>query len=213
VQGPVASYGGGPPAQGSPFQVTGPGMVSAPPAEAGSRVQSNRVYAILFAAFLMVCAAVAVAVWLKPPGGGGEEAVAAAEQKPVVDNASHKKRTRQVDTGAPEPAPEKAAPKKHTSSSTRSGTTTAAPAPARSSGPGPVTVRLTDTTLATAIEVVCPSGFRNRAALSGGVGTVQNVPQESCTLLFKGGAPLKYDGVRGGQTLTCTAVGSTASCK
>ncbi len=212
IQGPVASAGGG-----TPFQVQGP-TPTAPPADSGQRVQSNRVYAIVFGAFLMVCFAVFVAVWLRPTGDSGE-VTGSGEGTPevVVSNSTKKKATGgEVDTALP-PVEEKkprTTRRNTTRKSTNSGSTsssTTKKAAAAPSGPAPLTVKLA--TGANAFEVTCPSGFRQRTAISGGTGTLQGVPLESCTLFFKGGAPAKYGPVKGGQTLTCSITGTTAVCK
>jgi hypothetical protein len=42
---------------------------------------------------------------------------------------------------------------------------------------------------------------------------VSGVPQESCTVHFKGGAPASFGPVRGGQGLSCNIVGNTAVCQ
>ena len=39
-----------------------------------------------------------------------------------------------------------------------------------------------------------------------------NVPNESCTMFFKGGPPAQYKPVRGGASYTCKIVGTTAVC-
>ena len=62
------------------------------------------------------------------------------------------------------------------------------------------------------LEVDCPSGFRERTPLSAGQGRFAYVPKEDCTLWFKGGVPAQYGPVRGGQTLDCEIVGTTAVC-
>lgn len=199
VQGPVVSYGGG---GGTPFQVSGPTPVNAPPPEADRRVQSNRVYAILVGVFLLVAVAVVAAVWIIPPKREAEKLpdppVATATPAPIAEPEPEK------DT-APPPAPvEKPKPKPKA--------TTPKPTPAPSKGPATLTVALKDASQATSVEVVCPSGFRQRSALAGGRGSIASVPQEDCTLYFKGGAPAQYKPVRGGQSLSCSIQGTTGLC-
>ncbi len=202
VQGPVVSYGnaGG----ASPFQVAGPGPVASPSADAGQRVQSNRVYAILVGVFMLVCVAVVVAVWLIPKAAEDSKPPATPTATPPV--VVEKTAKVEEDT-APPPAPAPA-PKPKVKSSTPK-----AAAPAPSSGPGTLTVTLADASQATSIEVNCPSGFRQRSALSGGRGSIASVPQEKCVLYFKGGAPAQFAPVNGGRSLSCSIVGTTAVCK
>ena len=110
-----------------------------------------------------------------------------------------------------EPQPKvKKKKKKYTGSGSGTTTTKVAAAP---SGPAPLNIKLNGGG-ANAFEVTCPSGFRQRTALSGsGSGTLAGVPQESCTLFFKGGSPAKYGPVSGGKSLNCQIVGTTANCK
>lgn len=197
VQGPVAGYGAG----ASPFQVQGP-TPTAPAAEAGQRVQSNRVYAILIAVFLLVGVAVVAAVALIPRETT-KEAVVTPPPAPVVVAKTEAKAD--PDTGGPPPPPV-ATPKPKAKAP-------ATPKPAApSSGPGTLSVSLADASQATGVEVVCPSGFRQRTALSGGKGSMASVPNESCTMFFKGGPPAQYKPVRGGASYTCKIVGTTAVC-
>lgn len=201
VQGPVVSYGnaGG----ASPFQVAGQGPVANPAADSGGRVQSNRVYAILVGVFMLVAVAVVVAVWLIPRGK--EEAPVTPTPTPTPTVVVEKTAKVEEDTAPPPVATPAPKPKAKAS--------TPKPAPAPSSGPGTLSVTLADASQATAIEVVCPSGFRQRSALSGGRGSIASVPQEKCTMYFKGGAPAQFAPVGGGRSLSCSIVGTTAVCK
>jgi len=217
AQGPVAGYGGGGGGGGgTPFHVQGPAP-GAPPADAGQRVQSNRVYAIVFGVFLLVCLAVFVAIWLRPAITGEVTADAGSGSENgavVVDKTVKKKKQLSTeDTGEPEVEPQpkvKKKKKKYTGSGSGTTTTKVAAAP---SGPAPLNIKLNGGG-ANAFEVTCPSGFRQRTALSGsGSGTLAGVPQESCTLFFKGGSPAKYGPVSGGKSLNCQIVGTTANCK
>ena len=199
VSGPVVSYGG---AAQSPFQVSGPSQGMAPPADAGQRVQSNRVYAILVAVFALVGIAVVAAIWFRPePPPPPPPPPVLNTPTPVVTTTAKAVE----DTGVPAPVPKPATPKPKA-------TVTHVAAPV-ASGPAPLTVHLADATQATSIEVTCPSNFRNRASLKGGVGTIGAVPQESCNLIFHGGPPAAYAPVHGGQSLNCSIVGTTAVCK
>lgn len=80
-------------------------------------------------------------------------------------------------------------------------------------GSAPLVITLAGTEHHTqGLEVDCPSGFRERAPLTSGQGSFAYVPKEDCTLWFKGGAPAQFSPVRGGQTLDCEIVGTTALC-
>lgn len=82
------------------------------------------------------------------------------------------------------------------------------------SGSAPLVVQLVGTEHHTqGLEVDCPSGFRERTPLMGGEGRFAYVPKEDCTLWFKGGVPAQFGPVRGGQTLACEIVGTTAICE
>lgn len=202
VSGPVVSYGN----QGAqtPFQVSGPTPTAAPSTDQGDRVRSNRVYAILVAVFLLVAVALVAAVWLIPSLKKEEpktQAPTTTQPQVVVEKTA---KVEQDTAPPPAPAP---APKP------KAKTTTPKPAPAPSNGPGTLTVVLADATQATAVEVVCPSGFRQRTALSGGKGSIASVPQEKCTMYFKGGAPAQFAPVNGGRTFSCSIIGTTAVCK
>jgi hypothetical protein len=73
--------------------------------------------------------------------------------------------------------------------------------------PGPVSVKMEGSHPFLEFEVICPSGFRNRADLRRtGSGTVQNVPKEQCSLAFNGGPPARV-WVTGGSTRTCSWTG------
>ncbi|MDP6934260.1 MAG: hypothetical protein QGG40_15145, partial [Myxococcota bacterium] len=232
VQGPVAGYGGGPGVQpgmpGSPFQVNS-GQVAPPAAEAGQRVQSNRVYAILFGVFLLVAVAVVLAVWMKPAEDvtdvQASSSSSSASSSQDITGASSRSRRKAVDTAveeAPPPRSRRSSSSRSSSSSSRSstssssgssGSSSSAAARAPAVGAGSLRITLQDPSQASKIEIVCPSGFRTRAAFAGGSATVSGVPQESCTVHFKGGAPASFGPVRGGQGLSCNIVGNTAVCQ
>lgn len=200
VQGPVVQYGGAQPA--SPFQVAGPGPAAAT-GDAGSRVQSNRVYAIILAVFMLVGLAVVAAIWFQRDKTEEPKEVVTAPPppKPVVADPKPVPDTGAAPAPTPKPQPKSTKPK-----------TTTPKVAAPASGPATLSVKLADGAVATAIEVTCPSGFRQRSTLSGGSGSVASVPQEKCTLIFKGGAPAQYGPVHGGQSLKCSIVGTTAVC-
>jgi cytoskeletal protein RodZ len=207
VQGPVVSYGGA--AGGTPFQVAGPTPTSN--ANSESRVQSVRVFAILLGVFALACVAVlsVVALWFFNMKAQEEKPVAVAEAP-----AQPVKKAPKQDTGTVAPrqveAPKPAASKPRT---TTKAVSTEPKAP-KLGATASVTVTFSGATMPTSIEVSCPSGFRDRKSLGGGSATVANVPTgESCSLHPKGaGAPTSAP-VRGGQSLNCTIVGTTTSCK
>jgi len=215
IQGPVVGYGGAQSGGGTPFVVSGPTPGSAPPADADSRVQSTRLYAILFACFVLVSVAIVVAVWLRPGGGSGDgDAVAdngsTAPNTAVVDGI--RKKAEPKDTGVVEAAPAPKPTRHRTSSKVK---TTAAPAPSPPSNPGAITVKLGDPNGFSSMTVLCPSGFRAKGTFSGGSATVGGVPAgQSCSLIFNGGiSPGRFSGAKAGRTFTCSMIGSGMVCK
>jgi len=72
----------------------------------------------------------------------------------------------------------------------------------------------------TAVEVVCPGGFRGRSPIhaaaggSMGLATVDGLPTgERCTLHFKGGQPARFSPVDAGAAILCDIIGATATCR
>lgn len=214
IQGPVVGYGS---AQGAatPFQVSGPTPAS-PAADSDQRVQSTRLYAILFACMVLVIVAVVVAVWLRP-GSGDEPVAAAPAPSPAVVTKVEKKPSAGGDTGAAEPAPKKPEPKPASTRKPSTTTTAAAttPKPAPVGNPGAITVRLSDAAAFTSVTVLCPNGFRGKGTFAGGSATVSGVPSgESCSLHFNGGiTPGRFNGAAAGASMTCGMVGSGMICK
>lgn len=77
---------------------------------------------------------------------------------------------------------------------------------------GTLTVKLATDTLFTAIEVICPDGYRQRGSFAGGVASVDGVPTTlPCDVLFKGSIPTQVS-ARGGDNLTCSMDGNQAIC-
>ena len=77
---------------------------------------------------------------------------------------------------------------------------------------GAVEVRVRPGTPAEAVEIRCPSGYRQRADLVDQRATLSDVPVEDCALFFHGGVLAKYPGVRGGMVAECSIRGTTAVC-
>ena len=90
-----------------------------------------------------------------------------------------------------------------------------APEPAVISAPqvsgGTLTIRIAHGASFTAAEVICPSGYRQRAVFTNGTADLPDLPAEQCTLLFKGGPPAKFTPITAG-TWQCSYSGSTLSC-
>jgi hypothetical protein len=169
------------------------------------------VYAILFAVFMLVCAAVFVAVWVSFHFMNQKETVA---EKVVASNDVKPPPKELKDTGLAQPQP--VVPDK-TQKTPRppkpvSNDTTPKPAPAPKANGGTVTVRIEAGQPYSAVEVICPS-TRLRGSFSGGVASIPGVPGEDCSIMFKGGPPAQYKPVKGGQSVSCTFVGTTASCR
>jgi hypothetical protein len=71
---------------------------------------------------------------------------------------------------------------------------------------------MTDGSPVTGFEVNCPSGFRERGTIRGTSGSVANVPNEPCTIFFKGVGSAKWGPVTGGRSVKCRIEGSTGVC-
>ena len=76
----------------------------------------------------------------------------------------------------------------------------------------PFVVRLTDPQAATAIELTCSDGFRQRAPFVSGVATVDGAPARGCTAHFKGANIARWADVGSGMDLTCSSDGVRVSC-
>jgi hypothetical protein len=61
------------------------------------------------------------------------------------------------------------------------------------------------------LELSCSSGQRFRTDVIENTGVFEGVPAEECTLLFKGGPPLKYRPISQG-TWRCNAADTTVTC-
>jgi len=217
ISGPVAS---GPTSGGgrTPFEVgQAPTGEHLPPEERGT---SFRVYAIvlalLFLCFMAMVTAVVVVV-LASSTGGDEAKAPIATAKPAQHQTANAKKGGQ-DTAEPAskpaPLPPPPPPTQHVKrTSTPSSTPAAAPRAAPSAAPGTIKVSITGGMFLSA-QVSCPSGVKERAALSGGSAIVQRIPAgEDCTLNFTGGAPSQYRPVRAGNAYTCTLSGGATTCK
>lgn len=62
------------------------------------------------------------------------------------------------------------------------------------------------------LELTCSNGFRVRAEVVTNTSVFDNVPNEECTLFFKGTVPAKYRPITPG-TWWCSLSGTTAICK
>lgn len=69
--------------------------------------------------------------------------------------------------------------------------------------PGPLSITIQGDNPFNEFEVVCPGGFRNRASLRKGAGTVFNVPKARCQVEFNGG-PAAATFASGGDALICS---------
>jgi len=232
IQGPVAGGAiAGPTAAATPAAAGAtPFGAAAPDAGMGDqqRASSFRVYAIVLGLFGMAFLAmvIGVAAIIFVPGllnqSGDANADAGSSTTPSQQAPTVAPKRGGEDTAVEEdipdlpPAPVRRTPRRPSSGSSTSGGSSApapAPAPRAPSGPAPVTVNLAAGTPSSSIEIKCPSGFRNRASFAGGAATVANVPQEDCTIYFKGGPPAKFKPVKGGQTLSCRFQGTQAICQ
>ncbi len=219
ASGPIASGPGGyPNAPPSHYGQGGPAAIP----DAEERSSSGRVYAIVLALFaIVICSGVSalggLLLWTQmdkdevvadndpPPRGadpvvsddpdtGGDEVLPVETVTPIKKPKTPKQP--KVDGGTPaevKPPPE---PKK--------------PPPAAKAT---ITVKIPSDFPATGAVVKCGE-MSKKGSFSGGVASIPDIPtSEDCTLLFKGGPPAQFRPVRGGQSLNCTFVGTTASCK
>ncbi len=217
IRGPVASDSA--PASGSPFQEAG---TKAPPpaAEASGRVQSNRVYAVILAMMFLTGAAIVAAVWLRPTFSDGDLPTDPRQDHSTISTRQASNETSPAlipdDTAEDEPPPPPRRRATTTSSSSTTKKTTSASsgqtATSKPVNPASVSIKILDDSPIYAIEVVCPGGFRERGNVSSRQASIANVPQESCTMYFKG-VPAQFHPVSGGMNLSCSIQGSTAVCK
>lgn len=79
-------------------------------------------------------------------------------------------------------------------------------------GPGRINVIVT-TALppGAALELTCNNGFRVRSEVVVNTAVFASVPDEECTLFFKGSVPARFRPIRTG-TWSCGLAGSTAVC-
>jgi serine/threonine protein kinase len=207
--GPVA--GGAPGGPGAPFAVGGPQAAGGVPPEE-NRAQSARVFAIVLAlvgvAFLfMIVAVIAIAIGASMTG---EE-----EAKPVATVVEEKpKPKKQVDTGDEKPLViEKTKPKTTSAPKPKAPAEPKAAPPPPPAAKGTLTITVPDGLGYRSVEIT-ECGDRLRANFSGTTAVVADVPTSGgCKINFKGGEPASFRPAAGGQTLTCTFVSTTASCK
>jgi hypothetical protein len=208
VSGPVA---GG---QGTPFGVAGAHAPVVPPEE--GRGNSWRVYAIILGLFVAVCAVMVLAVAGIAIGVAMQEdeepTVAEAPSEPVRVEAEPDPEPEEEPVNVPDAKP-RPRPRPKPSEPVAAPSAPPPPPPPAPPALGTLTVRVPADQPFTAVEVKC-SNVRERADFRSGTATVPNVPTgEGCQIFFKGGAPASFRPVSGGQTLQCTFVGSTASCR
>ncbi len=206
IQGPVSGYGSGQ----TPFQAAGPQQT--PAANAESRVQSWRVYAIVLAVVALAGAflisVVGIGAWkYSQTKDTPTETVAVAAPTPPPP----KRHNQDTATPKQQAAPKAPTAKPHTSG----GTTGVAAAPvAPKSDKGTVSVTFASSPAPLQIEVRCSDGFAGRAAIGGGAASVANVPTAAdCKMFPKGGVTATPYPVKGGSHYTCSITGTTTSCK
>jgi hypothetical protein len=78
--------------------------------------------------------------------------------------------------------------------------------------PGRINVILTtELPTGSSLELTCSGGFRSRVDVTLNTAVFESVPDEECTLFFKGGVPAKFRPIRAG-TWSCGLSGTTAVC-
>jgi serine/threonine protein kinase len=207
VRGPVA-----PPPQGSPFQVTG----STPSAaDNENRVNSTRVFAILFSVFLMVCMALFLAALLTDFGkeetasDGGESSSSASSS--VRSGGSSRA---EVDTGGL-PGKEELKPTSTPTKTRRTNTVRSTVTKTQDSGSSTgLTLTLTGTA-GQYKQVVGSCGSKSISlSISGGRVSLGSVSSGAvCVLSFKGGgpAPAKVSFNASKSSMKCT--GTPVTCR
>ena len=209
--GGAAQIGVGGAGRGSPFQ-TG-GAVPTQGSADESRMQSTRVFALVFAALAMVCFATVLAggiVWWKMSQADSTPAPTTVATAPI---APPKSPVAAADTGQGQAVPKVPAVKPRVKPSGAGGGTSTPPTP-RASATGTVTVNFTGEQIPTKIEIACEGGFQQRVSLSGGSGSVAGVPTSgSCKMHLKGGVVSTPATVRGGGTYSCSVSGTTTVCR
>ncbi len=78
-------------------------------------------------------------------------------------------------------------------------------------GDGLVNVVVPDQPPGASLELKCPNGYRERSMIQENTAKFTNVPNDQCTLMFKGGVPARYSGMTWG-TWYCSLSGTTAVC-
>ena len=218
ASGPIASgpMQGNGQMGGGQFAVQGGPAIGGVPEEE-SRASSFRVFAILLVLFGMFFAAmttVAIAGFLyvqyKP------EPVEAPVEEPSRRPASHDAEDDEVAVEVKDPViPDKPKPKPKPKIDVAAAP--AEPRKPKAAANAPLSVSIKGSEPYTTIVVRCSGTtppFSQKAPISGGTGTVAGVPtDQDCELQFTGPMTAKFRPVRGGQSLTCSFVSTTASCK
>jgi hypothetical protein len=197
-------------ASGTPFQVAGPAPSSNSVDE--SRMQSTRVYAVIFAAFALVCLAVTVAggviYWKVSSSKEPDKGPVAATTPPPLPPPPVEEPEEEV---APPPT---GVGRPHATGSGTTRPVSTTPAPPRPSATGNVTATFTGSQIPLKLEVTCDGGFQQRVSLAGGSGTVSGVPSSgSCKMFPKGGVVGTPWAVNGGHSYTCSIEGTTTTCR
>lgn len=201
IQGPMAGYGG---QSQTPFNVQGPVPTQGSSVE--SRMQSTRVFAVIAAAFAMLCMAVLVAGGIIFWKLSQEEAAPVVVATTTTTTAPPPKKA--ADTGQALP---KVVPKAASTSSKPKSTTPAAP---KLGATGNVSVTFSGAQMPTSIEITCGSGFREKKSLGGGTASFAGVPTSGdCKGFPKGGVVGSAFSVRGGSSYSCSISGTTTVCK
>ncbi|MSQ01557.1 MAG: serine/threonine protein kinase [Myxococcales bacterium] len=189
----------------TPFQVAG--SVPTQGSADESRMQSTRVFALIFGALAMVFMAVLAA-------GAAVAWKMSQEEKPAIADASQA--PKMIPPKPPDPVedePDAPPPPPKAPRRGGGGQTAATPTP-RASATDTVTVTFTGTPIPGKIEIDCGEAFRKQQSLSGGSAIVAGVPTSGdCKMIPKGGVVASKASVRGGRTYTCSISGTTTVCK
>jgi hypothetical protein len=77
---------------------------------------------------------------------------------------------------------------------------------------GRINVVLTHSVIGQRLELHCPGDYRERQPIEDNTSVFDNVPNDECSLLLKGGAPARFDAIRWG-TYYCSVSGPILTCK
>ncbi len=79
-------------------------------------------------------------------------------------------------------------------------------------GDGSLRIRLSNPRDSAWVLLTCPGGHTARAMFEDSIAVFSELPDEGCTVTFKGSSPARYAGMRGGERYVCGIKGARADC-